>query len=82
MEKKVLTPEELQLLRDLNDKQINIISTLGKIEYQLILLETQKQTLKKQIEEIELENSRLGKTLTEKYGDGDLNLETGEITSL
>jgi len=82
MEKKVLTPEELQSLRDLNDKQINIISTLGKIEYQLILLETQKQTLKKQIEEIELENSRLGKTLTEKYGDGDLNLETGEITSL
>ena len=82
MEKKVLTPEELQLLRDLNDKQINVISTLGKIEYQLVLLENQKQTLKKQIEEIELENSRLGKTLTEKYGDGDLNLETGEITSL
>lgn len=82
MEKKVLTPEELQLLRDLNDKQINIISTLGKIEYQLVLLENQKQTLKKQIEEIELENSKLGKTLTEKYGDGDLNLETGEITPL
>jgi hypothetical protein len=82
MEKKVLTPEELQLLRDLDAKQINAINTLGKIEYQLILLETQKQTLKKQIEEIELENSRLGKILTEKYGNGDLSLETGEIISL
>ena len=82
MEKKVLTPEELQSLRDLNEKQISLISTLGQIEYQIILLNKQKKNLKNQIEIIESENVKLGKTLTEKYGDGSLNLETGEITSL
>jgi len=82
MEKKVLTPEELQSLKDLNEKQINLISALGQIEYQIILLNKQKENLKNQIEIIESENVKLGKTLTEKYGDGSLNLETGEITSL
>ena len=82
MEKKVLTPEELQSLRDLNEKQISLISTLGQIEYQIILLNKQKESLKSQIEIIESENAKLGKTLTEKYGDGNLSLETGEIIPL
>jgi hypothetical protein len=82
MEKKVLTSEELQSLRDLDEKQINLISTLGQIEYQIILLNKQKENLKSQIEVIESENTKLGKTLTEKYGNGNLNLETGEIISL
>jgi hypothetical protein len=82
MEKKVLTSEELQSLRDLDEKQISLISTLGQIEYQIILLNKQKENLKSQIEVIETENIKLGKTLTEKYGNGNLNLETGEIISL
>ncbi len=82
MEKKVLTPEELQSLRDLNEKQISLISTLGQIEYQIILLNKQKESLKSQIETIESENTKLGKILTEKYGDGNLSLETGEIIPL
>lgn len=82
MEKKVLTPEELQSLRDLNEKQINLISTLGQIEYQIILLNKQKESLRSQIEIIESENTKLGKILTEKYGDGNLSLETGEILPL
>jgi hypothetical protein len=82
METKVLTSEELQSLRDLNEKQINLISTLGQIEYQIILLNKQKESLKSQIEVIESENIKLGKTLTEKYGDGNLSLETGEVIPL
>jgi hypothetical protein len=82
MEKKVLTPEELQSLRDLNEKQISLISTLGQIEYQIILLNKQKESLKSQIETIESENTKLGKILTEKYGDGNLSLETGEFIPL
>ena len=82
METKVLTSEELQSLRDLDEKQINLISTLGQIEYQIILLNKQKESLKNQIEVIESENIKLGKTLTEKYGDGNLSLETGEVIPL
>ncbi len=82
MEKKVLTPEELQSLKDLNEKHVSLIKTNRKIEYKIIVLNKQKENLKNQIEIIELENTKLGKTLTEKYGDGNLSLETGEIIPL
>jgi hypothetical protein len=79
MEKKVLTQEELTSLRDLRDRQNNILAGLGSIEYRITLLENNKSALKSQIAELEQANATLGAQLTEKYGNGDLDLETGEI---
>ena len=73
MEKKVLTPEELQSLRDIERKQSDLMFKLGQLEYQRVILKTNVQFL-------ENENLRLGKLLTEKYGEGKISLETGEIT--
>jgi len=73
MEKKVLTPEELQSLRNIERKQSDLIFKLGQLEYQRVILKNDVQFL-------ENENLRLGKLLTEKYGKGKINLETGEIT--
>lgn len=80
METKVLTQEELTQLRNLRDKQNNILEGLGSIEYRITLLENNKASLKSQIAELEKANATLGAQLTEKYGNGSLNLETGEIT--
>jgi hypothetical protein len=80
MEIKQLTEEEVQSLRDLSNRQSNLIATLGQLEYQITLLETNKAILKGRIQVIEEENQTLGQALTEKYGNGSLNLETGEIT--
>jgi uncharacterized protein involved in exopolysaccharide biosynthesis len=80
METKVLTQEELSQLKSLRDQQNNILAGLGSIEYRITLLETNKVTLKAQIAELEKANADLGTQLTEKYGNGTLNLETGEIT--
>jgi uncharacterized protein involved in exopolysaccharide biosynthesis len=80
METKVLTQEELSQLKSLRDQQNNILAGLGSIEYRITLLETNKVTLKAQIVELEKANADLGTQLTEKYGNGTLNLETGEIT--
>jgi hypothetical protein len=44
------------------------------------LLEQTKNDLKSQVLEVERLNSELGVQLTQKYGNGTLNLETGEIT--
>ncbi len=82
METKVLTQEELNALREIDNKQSNLIIQLGQIEYQIALLENQKVTLKNSILQIEKENTDLGKILTEKYGNGNINLETGEITTI
>lgn len=80
METKVLTQEELSQLKSLRDQQNNILAGLGSIEYRITLLENNKAALKSQIAELEKANVDLGAQLTEKYGDGTLNLETGEIT--
>jgi hypothetical protein len=80
METKVLTQEELQSLRDLRDQQNNILAGLGSLEYRITLLESNKTILKSQIAEIEQASADLGAKLTEKYGSGNLDLETGEIT--
>jgi hypothetical protein len=80
MENQVLTQEELTQLKTLRDQQNNILSGLGSIEYRITLLENNKAALKAQIAELEQANATLGTQLTEKYGNGSLNLETGEIT--
>jgi hypothetical protein len=80
METKVLTQEELQSLRNLRDQQNDILTGLGSLEYKIILLESNKAVLKLQIAELEKISANLGAQLTEKYGSGNLNLETGEIT--
>ena len=80
METKVLTQEELQSLRNLRDQQNDILTGLGSLEYRITLLESNKSTLKSQIAELEKTSADLGTQLTEKYGSGNLDLETGEIT--
>lgn len=80
METKVLTQEELQSLRNLRDQQNDILAGLGSLEYRITLLESNKAALKLQIIELEKTSADLGAKLTEKYGSGNLDLETGEIT--
>ena len=77
-----MTPEELNLLRSLNQNQRDLMFSLGQLEYESILLNLRKDNLKENIEQLEQESKNLGKTLTEKYGSGDINLETGEITTV
>ena len=80
METKVLTQEELTQLKSLREQQNNLLMNLGSIEYRMSLLEQNKNELKNQVLELERINNELGAQLTEKYGSGNLNLETGEIT--
>ena len=79
MEKQVLTQEEIQLLKELQENQLNLLTTLGDIEYQILILESKKQFLKNQVlKQIENE-AKIGKELQEKYGDGNIDLEKGEF---
>jgi len=80
METKVLTQDELTQLKSLREQQNNLLIDLGTIEYRMILLDRTKNELKSQVIELEKINNELGAQLTEKYGNGNLNLETGEIT--
>lgn len=68
-----LSEKELQTLNELQTKGNQLIFTLGQIE-------APKTSIFNQIQEVQTENDKIGKELQEKYGDGNINLETGEFT--
>lgn len=82
METKVLTQEEIQSLKTLQENQSSLVTALGDLEYQITILESRKQFLKNEIA-IQIESEiKIGKELQEKYGEGNINLEKGEFTPI
>ena len=79
MEKTVLTKEEIEQLSSLQEKQSDFVIQLGQTEYQINILERQKKTIKQQIETFEESQVQLAKQLEDKYGQGSVNLESGEF---
>ena len=83
-----LTPEELQSIKDLQSKYNQTIFEVGAAEAQLIVfqqnidkLQEAKKGLVADLTTIEKKESELVKSLQEKYGEGNINIETGEITT-
>jgi len=79
MENKVLTQEEIQQLKDLREKNSQLVEQFGFIEYQIQSLLLQKEEVNNKLKEIKLLEITLGKQLQDKYGDGTINLEKGEL---
>ena len=79
MENKVLTQEEIQSLKDLQQKQAILTQSLGNLEYNIQVLELEKTSLKQQLMKQLEEEVNIGKQLQQKYGDGSINLEKGEF---
>jgi len=73
MSKIKLSEKELQQLKELQTKGNELIFALGQIE-------AQKASVFNQIQEVQNKNNELGKELQDKYGDGNIDLETGEFT--
>ena len=70
---------ELEQLRELQKKSQNIIYELGEISLNEIVLEQRKQKIKNILQEIQDEEKTLKQFLISKYGDININLETGEF---
>jgi hypothetical protein len=81
METKVLTQEELQQIKDIQQEKSVLVEQFGFIEYSIQDLEQQKQTLNSSLFNLKQKEIELGKTLQERYGDGTINVEKGEFTS-
>ena len=80
MEKIFLTEEELNQLKQLQKQEGNIVASLGEIEYQIQVLTSQKESYKDLIFTNRLEGEKLAQQLQDKYGEGNINVETGEFT--
>jgi hypothetical protein len=81
METKVLTQEEITQLKVIQQNRYSIVDKFGTIEIQFQELESIKQKLKLEYENLKQKEEVLGKQLQEKYGDGTINLEKGEFVS-
>lgn len=80
MESKKLSKKELQTLKDYQIKTNEILSVLGSIELQFDALKTQKEEVLKEFKTLTESQTKMGKELQDKYGEGNINLEDGEFT--
>ncbi len=75
-----LTTEELQSIEAIRKEGIDIVTTIGMLECQLIDMAERKDQLQNSYKQIKTKEVELLKELTDKYGDGTISLETGEFT--
>jgi len=79
MENKVLTPEELQKLKNTQTNRSALMRDFGFIEYQIQELELQKEGLIEALSKIKNDETQIAKELQEKYGEGAVNIDKGEF---
>ena len=75
-----LSQEEIDAIKNLQVSQQNLITQFGQLEYQMQLLELQKDKLVEVMGELQEQEVTIGKDLNEKYGNGTVDLETGMFT--
>jgi predicted nucleotidyltransferase len=79
IERKKLTEEEINSLKQLNQQYREFTAMLGNISLQEINLKKRKESVEKDILELMIEEQGLAQSLQSKYGEGEIVLETGEI---
>tara|TARA_R100000388_G_C7232206_1_gene155397 strand:+ start:1261 stop:1533 length:273 start_codon:yes stop_codon:yes gene_type:complete len=85
-ENKKLEQEEIQSVMNLRQKMSDKVVQFGEIEVEMHLaeqridfLQTQKKMLKEEFAQMQESEKKLADELNAKYGEGNLNLDTGEF---
>jgi len=76
------TNEEIKILRDLQSRVNQTTINFGQLAINKLKLEEAEVMLKKQLTELEVEESKTAKSLSDKYGKGSLDIETGTFTPI
>ena len=86
-ETKKLTTEELQQIKDMQSQYNKFLFELGSLEAQLqnalaakVAIEAEKNNVLEDIKKLGDREKELVTLLQEKYGNGNIDIETGEIT--
>ncbi len=79
MENKKLTQEEIKSLQELREKENQVIYNIGYLE---IITKQQKIELENQYIEIQTQLKTIADQLQSKYGEGNINIETGDFVPL
>jgi hypothetical protein len=86
-EAKKLNEEEIEQIKELQTQYNKFVFELGSIEAQLaemanhkIFMDSEKSNILGDIKTLTVKEKELLASLQEKYGVGNINIETGEIT--
>lgn len=74
-----ITDEELKKVSDLKQETTQLVYSLGELQYQRLSLTLAEEELKSAIKEIKSRESKLLTDLRTKYGNVNINIETGEF---
>lgn len=77
-----VTDTELQKIALIKKDALEYASFLGELEYQKTLIEIDVQDIKSKIKLLRAEESKLFSELKDSYGNININLETGEYTTV
>jgi hypothetical protein len=84
---KKLTEEEIAQIKEMQSQYNKFVFDLGSIEAQLseiashrIFMESEKNNVLNDLKSLTTREKELLTSLQEKYGVGNINIETGEIT--
>tara|TARA_B100001063_G_C16470623_1_gene407713 strand:- start:285 stop:539 length:255 start_codon:yes stop_codon:yes gene_type:complete len=76
-----VSEEELKEIENFQ-QSVNLITyQLGQIALQRLSLEKQEEALEQQHGQLLIQEKKLGDKLKEKYGNSQIDLKTGEITT-
>ena len=79
MEKQFITKEEKATLESLRQSEEQIVIGLGQLEYQIQSLLLDKENMITTLSTLRKEQNVFGGKLTEIYGDGNIDITTGEF---
>ena len=81
MTTQVLTQEELIQVQSLQSTRDQLTIDFGYIEFQIQELELKKESLVDALIQLKNQEIQIGKEISEKYGEGSINITKGEFTS-
>ena len=82
MEKFKLTEDEIKELTDIRNNFSNLTLMIGEAEVGVANLENRKQELLNGLAKLNEKQNDVSKKLEDKYGKGNISLETGEFTPI
>ena len=79
MENTKLTVEEIEKLQEIQQKNAAVSTELGNLEITKLQIDARREDIIKYFNELKQEEQTFGKELSEKYGNGTIDLEKGEF---
>tara|TARA_R110000803_G_C11986669_1_gene321395 strand:+ start:2751 stop:3032 length:282 start_codon:yes stop_codon:yes gene_type:complete len=79
MENQKLTEQELQTIKELQQKNNAVVAELGQIELTRMSVEARRANAESYLTDLRKEEEDFGKELSDKYGTGSIDLESGEF---